>query len=254
METKLKPIKGALKVEKKVQPKYGKPYTVRFVVQITEGEVPGKYTDIHWGSLGVEGCACKVFHEPSCGKYFERIEDANKLAEKVKQNFVKLVSDIQAYMNTLKKDVAKFTEEKIPFEIIPNGAEPEASVTKLIESALQTETPPASKWTERGEIIEHNGKKFICGTGMGHFYPVIYEKSGVYIGVREVKRYGGIRIRVQVLDEIHEVQLPAELSETLIRKKRDCEAGYHYSNDCPVTLEEAAAIVRKCIDILSSSS
>ena len=253
METKLKPIKGVLKVEKKVQPKYSKPYTVRFAVQIAEGEVPKKYADICWKSLGVEHCLCKVFHEPSCEKYFEGLEDANKLAEKVKQNFIKLVSDIQAYMNTLKKDAAKFTEEEIPFEIIPDGAEPEANVTELIESALQIETPPTSKWTKRGEIIEHNGKKFICGTGTGHFYPVIYEKGGVYIGVREVKKYGGIRIRVQTTPG---AKLSLNLSgiEGFIYKERDDEVGHHYSNDDPVTLEEAVAIVKRCIDVLSSSS
>jgi len=223
METKLKPIKGVLKVRKKVQPKYSKPYTVRFAVQIAEGEVPGKYTNIFWESLGVGHCLCKVFHEPSCEKYFERMEDANKLAEKVKQNFIKLVSDIQAYMSTLKKDAAKFTEEELPFEIIPDGAEPKANAieaTELIESALQAETPPANKWTKRGEIIEHDGRKFICGTGTGHFYPVIYEKDGIYIGVREVKKYGGIRVRVQAAPEAKLPDLKRDRGLYLQRARR----------------------------------
>jgi len=122
-----------------------------------------------------------------------------------------------------------------------------------VEAALEAELPKSSAWTRGGEIVESENKKFICGTNPGHFYPVIYEKNGIYVGVRKVITHGGIRVRAQATPE---AELPVKLSEIrgFTYKKRDREAGRHYSNSEPVSLEEAVKIAKQCIDILDSST
>ncbi|RLE90455.1 MAG: hypothetical protein DRJ46_03870 [Thermoprotei archaeon] len=123
-----------------------------------------------------------------------------------------------------------------------------------IEAALEAKPPERSAWARGGEIVmNESDQKFICGTNPGHFYPVIYEKNGIYIGVRKVITYGGIRVRVQATPE---AELPVKLSEIkgFTYKKRNHEAGRHYSNGEPVSLIEAVKIVKQCIDILNSST
>jgi len=112
--------------------------------------------------------------------------------------------------------------------------------------------PECGDWTSPGEVIEVGNKKYICGTGEGHFYLVQFSDENIAVGLRQLLSSDECRVRVQFLDDDSKVDIGFlnKLRELdMERFKRHNERGFHFSKLCD-TESEATSLIHEILNYL----
>jgi len=111
----------------------------------------------------------------------------------------------------------------------------------------------SSLWTNIGAIVEDEDSKqrYICGTNVGHLYPIIYEGKGYAVGIRKLVTEEAYRVRVQFFSPEVDDELHLKLADLGLEKKSwEEEIGCHYSRLFEGDFDSAVDTLNRAISIL----